>query len=203
MITIIDYGLGNIGSVVNALTTLGADCRVSGDPAVIRQSTALLLPGVGAAGAGMTNLRSRGLDTAIRQAVSSGVPFLGVCLGLQLLFDYSEENDTPCLGIIPGTVRRFRTAPKVPQIGWNTVAVNRGNPEALRLFAGLSDTAFYFVNSYYPVPKEPRVIAAMTEYGETFASAVVTRNVFATQFHPEKSGAAGIQVLKNFIKGVL
>lgn len=200
MITIIDYGLGNIGSVTNTCDALGLPCSVSADPLVVGSAAALLLPGVGAAGVGMANLKARKLDAAIRDAIARGVPFIGFCLGMQLLFDYSEEADTQCLGVVPGNVIKFRAEKKVPQIGWNTVTVNGRNPAAVRLFDRIPDAEFYFVNSYYPVPKNDNVIAATTQYGEPFASAIAYENVFATQFHPEKSGAAGRQLLTNFIK---
>lgn len=200
MITIIDYGLGNIGSVINTCDALGLVCSISSDPVVVGSAAALLLPGVGAAGVGMANLKERNLDTVIRDAILRGVPFIGFCLGMQLLFDYSEEADTQCLGVIPGNIIKFRAEKKVPQIGWNTVKVNNRNLTAVRLFNGIPSAEFYFVNSYYPVPKDDNVIAATTQYGETFASAIAFDNVFATQFHPEKSGVAGRQLLTNFIK---
>ena len=200
MITIIDYGLGNIGSVVNTMTALGVPCVVSSDPFVVGSAAAILLPGVGAAGVGMQNLKARGMDSVIRNQVLRGIPFIGFCLGMQLLFEYSEEADTACLGILKGSVRKFRAEKKVPQIGWNTVNVSESNPYALRLFDGIPAAEFYFVNSYYPVVENPDMVAATTRYGETFASAVAYKNLFATQFHPEKSGAAGTILLTNFIK---
>ncbi|MDP1722485.1 MAG: imidazole glycerol phosphate synthase subunit HisH [Candidatus Gottesmanbacteria bacterium] len=201
MITIIDYGLGNIGSVANTLTRLGQTYQISADPAEIRSADVLLLPGVGAAGVGMKNLRDRGLDVAIRRAIQNGKPFLGICLGMQLLFDYSEEADTPCLGILKGSVKKFQRERKVPQIGWNLVIPVKTNPNAVRLFAGIPErNAFYFVNSYYPIPADTSVVAATTEYGEQFASVVAIKNIVATQFHPEKSGETGLRLLQNFIK---
>lgn len=200
MITIIDYGLGNIGSVANTLASLGVPTTVSADPIVVGSATALLLPGVGAAGVGMQNLKTRGLDTAIRNQIQKGAPFIGFCLGMQLLFDYSEEGNTQCLGVLKGKVIKFGGENKVPQIGWNTVNVNTQNQKAVRLFDRIPNAEFYFVNSYYPVPEDQSVIAATTQYGEKFASAVAYRNIFATQFHPEKSGKAGLLLLTNFIK---
>lgn len=200
MITIIDYGLGNIGSVLNTFASLGVPCAVSCDPAVVGSAASLLLPGVGAAGVGMQNLKTRGLDTIIRDRIQRGVPFIGFCLGLQLLFDYSEEADTPCLGVLKGKVVKFGAQNKVPQIGWNRATVNTKNQRAVRLFRGIPNSEFYFVNSYYPVPFEPEIIAATTQYGCTFASAVAYKNIFATQFHPEKSSTAGRLLLTNFIK---
>lgn len=201
MITIIDYGVGNIGSVANTLTRLDQSYQISSDPAVIRSADVLLLPGVGAAGVGMQNLRNRGLDTAIRLAIQNGKSFLGFCLGMQLLFEYSEEADTACLGILKGSVKKFQLERKVPQIGWNQVIPVETNSKAKRLFAGVpKDTSFYFVNSYYPIPADSSVVAATTEYGEYFSSVVATKNIVATQFHPEKSGEAGFRLLQNFIK---
>lgn len=201
MITIIDYGVGNIGSVANTLTRLGQSFQISSDPTVVSSADVLLLPGVGAAGVGMQNLRDRGLDTAIRQAIQNGKSFLGFCLGMQLLFEYSEEANTACLGILKGSVNKFQLERKVPQIGWNQVFPNKTNPNAVRLFVGIPEgSAFYFVNSYYPVPADSSVVAATTEYGECFSSVVATKNIVATQFHPEKSGEAGFRLLQNFIK---
>lgn len=203
MITIIDYGLGNIGSVLNTFESLGVSCAVSSDPVVVGSAATLLLPGVGAAGVGMQNLKERGLDTVIRNRIQQGVPFIGFCLGLQLLFEYSEEADTPCLGVLKGKVVKFGAQNKVPQIGWNTVTVRTQNPRAVRLFNGIPNSEFYFVNSYYPEPTDPEIIAATTQYGCTFTSAVAYKNIFATQFHPEKSSTAGRILLTNFIKEIL
>jgi glutamine amidotransferase len=195
MITIIDYGVGNIGSVANILARLGQLYQISSDPATIRSADALLLPGVGAAGVGMQNLRERGLVETIQQYEK---PFLGICLGMQLLFEYSEEGSTPCLGILKGSVKKFLVERKVPQIGWNEVKfINQKNT----LFQQIPNNSFfYFVNSYYPVPADMSVVAATTDYGETFASIVAIKNVVATQFHPEKSGGVGFRLLQNFIK---
>lgn len=201
MITIIDYGVGNIGSVVNTLTRLGQSYQVSSDSAVVSSADVLLLPGVGAAGVGMQNLRDRGLDAAIRQAIQNGKQFLGFCLGMQLLFENSEEANTVCLGILKGSVKKFQLERKVPQIGWNQVIPVEANPNAMRLFAGIpGGSEFYFVNSYYPAPSDLSVSAAVTEYGEQFTSVVATKNIVATQFHPEKSGEVGFRLLQNIIK---
>lgn len=151
----------------------------------------------------MENLRELGLDGVLRQRLDAGVPVLGICVGLQVLLDYSEENDTPCLGIIPGRVRRFpwdmRTTGgeslKIPHMGWNAVAFTQDHPVFEKIPA---ESEFYFVHSYYPDPGEPQHIAGRTEYGITFASAVAEGNLVAVQFHPEKSGPPGLQLLKNF-----
>lgn len=204
MITIIDYGVGNIGSVANMLARLRQEYQITADPNEIASAKALLLPGVGAAGVGMRNIKHLGLDKPIRSSIQEGKPFLGICLGMQLLFEYSEEADTICLGILKGSVKKFRKAQKVPQIGWNQVIPLKTNSAALRLFSGIPKSySFYFVNSYYPIPQDLSVIAATTEYGEKFASIIATKNIIATQFHPEKSSREGLQLLQNYIKEYL
>jgi imidazole glycerol-phosphate synthase subunit HisH len=201
MITIIDYGVGNIGSVVNTLTSLGQTYQISSDPVIVKSADVLLLPGVGAAGVGMQNLRDRKLDSAIQRATQNGKRFLGFCLGMQLLFEYSEEENTACLGILKGSVKKFRIERKIPQIGWNEVTPVKTNVNSERLFAGISEgSALYFVNSYYPVPTDISIVAGTTEYGERFASMVATQNIVATQFHPEKSGEVGFRLLQNIMK---
>lgn len=203
MITIIDYGVGNIGSVGNTLARLGQDYQVSDKPGVVSTAEALILPGVGAAGVGMKNLVEGGLDKAIGEAISNNIPFFGICLGMQLLFDSSQEGETACLGIFKGTVQKFDDKQKVPQIGWNEVIPAAGNPEAKYLFGGISKgSSFYFVNSFYPVPGDQSIIAATTEYGVRFASIVAKDNIVATQFHPEKSGQVGLLLLRNFIEKI-
>lgn len=201
MLAIIDYGVGNIGSVAYILTRLGLSYQISSDPTMISSADTLLLPGVGAAGIGMQNLRNRGLDTTIRQAIRNGKKFLGICLGMQLLFEYSQEGDTKCLGILKGSVKKFSKERKIPQIGWNQVNPVETNIRAVSLFTRIpKNSSFYFVNSYYPVPTDKSVIVATTEYGEYFTSIVAAKNIIATQFHPEKSGEAGFQLLKNILK---
>jgi glutamine amidotransferase len=200
MIAIIDYRAGNLTSVRLAFETLNADAKVTSDAAEILGADRVVFPGVGAAGAAMANLNSMGLREAVGRAVSAGTPFLGICLGTQILLDSSEEDGgTPCLGLIGGTVRLFRPrsrADKVPQMGWNNVAFAAEHP----LFDGIRDgSEFYFVHSYYPDPSDRSVVAGETEYaGVRFASAVAKGNLFATQFHPEKSGRTGLKLLGNF-----
>ena len=195
MIVIIDYGLGNIASVANALKKLEIPFEISADAAVVGAAQALILPGVGAAGQGMKNLRERGLDAAITAVVRTGTPLLGICLGMQLLLSVSEEGDVSCLGLVPGKVKKFQTRLKVPQMGWNQ-AKARGNS---RLFQGLpANTYFYFVHSYFCVPSDIGTVCGTTTYGSSFCSAFEQGNVFGTQFHPEKSGDAGMRVLRNF-----
>src|SRR3989344_5659908 len=209
MIGIIDYKLGNLTSVKNALDKLGVTNFISDDPLKLKKSKGLILPGVGAAGTGMKNLKAKKLDRLIFEDIASGKPFLGTCLGMQLLFEFSEEDKTECLGIFKGTVKKFpsivsspRTREsinnniKIPQIGWNQFEIT--NNES-RIMGNIEDESyFYFVNSYYCEPIDKSIITGVTEYGIIFASVIERDNVFATQFHSEKSGDDGLQILKNF-----
>ena len=198
MIVIIDYGVGNLASVKNALDKLGAESKISSDPLMIKKAKALILPGVGAAGQGMKNLKKLDLDKVIVEEIEKGKPFLGICLGMQLLFEKSEEGNVNCLGILKGQVKKFRTMRKIPQIGWNQVYIKNKSD----LFKGVKNNSyFYFVNSFYCLPEEKQVIAGLTDYGETFASIVIKKNIIGVQFHPEKSGKVGFQLLENFVKG--
>ncbi|HKF27643.1 MAG TPA: imidazole glycerol phosphate synthase subunit HisH [Candidatus Binataceae bacterium] len=204
MIAIVDYRAGNLTSVKRALEHLGhRRCEITDDPDKIRAAERVILPGVGAAGATMENLRALGLAEVLRRDVAAaGKPFLGICIGIQVLFDRSEEDSATCLGILPGEVRRYPNSMdgrplKVPQIGWNRVRQLRGHP----IFAGVPDEAHcYFVNSYYPVPSQSSLAIAECEYGVPFVAAVAHNNVIATQFHLEKSGAAGLKLLDNFCR---
>lgn len=201
MIAIIDYGLGNLRSVKNALDRLNIDSMISRDPLVLKRSDSLILPGVGSANEGMTNLRKSNLATAIIEEIRSGKPLLGICLGMQLLFDTSEEGNTKCLGVIRGEVKKYRKERKVPQIGWNEVIMTKSNEKFLDNIS--SNRFFYFVNSYYCIPKDRSIIGGMSSYGESFASIIVKDNIVATQFHPEKSGKPGFQLLNNFCRRCL
>jgi len=203
MIAIIDYRAGNLTSVARALERLGHRCEITDDPATIRKADRVILPGVGAAGATMENLRVLGLDQVLRDDVAkAGKPFLGICIGIQILMERSEEDSTECLGIIAGEVRRFPGKVngqvfKVPQIGWNRVRQVRRHP----VFAGVPDnTHFYFVNSYYPILADVSGTIASADYGVTFTAALARDNVIAAQFHLEKSGAAGLKLLDNFCR---
>jgi glutamine amidotransferase len=203
MIAIVDYRAGNLASVARALEFLGHSCEVTDRAERIRAADRVILPGVGAAGATMENLRALGLVEVLRQDVAAaGKPFLGICIGIQVLMDSSEEDRASCLGIIPGRVERYPSTLdgrplKVPQIGWNRVHQLRPHP----IFLGVpDDTHFYFVNSYYPVPDDPRVALAQCEYGVRFTAAIARSKVIATQFHLEKSGAAGLKMLDNFCR---
>lgn len=202
MITIIDYHAGNLTSVRLAFESLGISVRIVSDAAEVRKAERIVFPGVGAAASAMQTLRSTGLSEAILDVVSAGVPFLGICLGTQILFDFSEEDGgTPCLGILGGKAVRFKPRShleKVPEMGWNQVRYSRPHP----IFEGIPDgTDFYFVHSYYPAPAVNEDIVATTDYcGVSFASSVGRGNVVATQFHPEKSGEAGLMLLSNFAR---
>jgi imidazole glycerol-phosphate synthase subunit HisH len=196
MIDVIDYRAGNSPSVVYALERLGLPCRLVAKPEEVAESDRLVLPGVGAAGATLDSLRESDLVDALTQRVQHDkAPFLGICIGLQVLFQHSEEDDTPCLGWLPGQVRRFASGQRVPQIGWNEVRVTRSHP----VTAGLPDRGhFYFVNSYYADPQDSADALGQTEYGLEFASVVARNNIVATQFHAEKSGPLGLRLLADF-----
>jgi glutamine amidotransferase len=196
MIAIIDYKAGNLRSVERALKHLGISCAITAGPYEIMNAERVIFPGVGAAGKAMETIRELKIDKIINEVIARGTPFLGICLGTQIIFDFSEEDAAACLGIISGTVREFPDmGEKIPHMGWNTIVKTRDHP----LFYGIeSDAWFYFVHSYYPDPANMLDVVAQTSYGITFASAVSRGNVFATQFHPEKSGRPGLKILKNF-----
>ncbi len=201
MLVVIDYDAGNLYNVANALRHLGTDFTMSGDPDLVLAADKVILPGVGSARAAMASLRRQGLEDVVRNL---RVPFLGICLGLQLLFEKSEEDDTPCLGLIPGRVRRFSgDRLKVPQIGWNQVEWRPGVEES-PLFGGRLPTDpfrmeyFYFVHSYY-APVLPGFTVATADYGQVFSAAVQAGNFLGVQFHPERSGEVGLEFLRNFV----
>ncbi len=203
MIAIVDYRAGNLTSVARALEHLGHGCEITDRADKIRSAARVILPGVGAAGATMENLRRLELDCLLRDdVIAAGKPFLGICIGIQILMDRSEEDDARCLGVVAGEVKRFPSAVdgrplKVPQIGWNQVHQLRPHP----IFAGVPDNShFYFVNSYYPVPADSSVVIATAEHGVEFCAALARERLVATQFHLEKSGAAGLRVLDNFCR---
>lgn len=197
MVVVIDYGAGNLRSVVNAITALGYASKVTDDPEVVGSATCVILPGVGAAADTMAGLREKGLTGVICRYISENRPFLGVCIGLQVLFSGSEEGGwQECLRVIPGKVQRFPTGLKVPHMGWNQVRQLKHHP----LFEGVSDnTNFYFVHSYFGVPEDGSIVAGVTDYGVSFPSVLIRGNLVATQFHPEKSGEAGLKIYDNFL----
>ncbi|NLO06053.1 MAG: imidazole glycerol phosphate synthase subunit HisH [candidate division WS1 bacterium] len=200
MIALIDYGMGNLGSVSNALRFAGCDFEVTSDPKKLAEADGAILPGVGAFGDCMENLREYGLVEPIREFIASDRPFLGICLGLQLLFSEGEEMGTHRgLDVVPGRVIRFTHSLKIPQIGWNQITARQDCPQ----LEGVADGAYvYFVHSYHVVPEDESVIATTTDYGYEFCSAIRRGNLFATQFHPEKSSTIGLQILRNFVAGV-
>ena len=197
-VAIVDYGAGNLRSVAKAFELLGAAPRVTNSPAEVLDASAVVLPGVGAARDTMRSLESLGLVEPIRQVIAEGRPFFGVCLGLQVLLEGSEEGGwQPCLGVIPGVVRRLPAGLKVPHMGWNQVRQACPHP----IFEGIADGAnFYFVHSYYASPVDSAMAIGQTEYGIEFASAVARGSLVATQFHPEKSGDMGLKLYANFLR---
>jgi len=198
VIVIIDYQAGNLTSVVRSLKALGVEGTVTQDPAVVAQATRVIFPGVGAAGKAMATLRELGLDQALRQSFARGIPILGICLGAQVILEHSEENDTVCLGLLPGRTRALSRSEglKIPHMGWNRVRFLRAHP----IFTGLPEGAeYYFVHSYYPAPAETAMVVGVTDHGVEFPCAIGWRNLVATQFHPEKSGRFGLQILENFL----
>jgi len=198
MITIIDYGAGNLRSVANAVTRLGYQPKITSSVNELLDAQAVILPGVGAAADTMESLRALGLADPIRQVIAEGRPFFGVCIGLQVLFTGTEEGGGhECLGILPGRVKRLPPGLKIPHMGWNQVKQRLSHP----IFDGIPDDAnFYFVHSYYVEPEDKSLIAADTDYGMPICSAVIKGNLIATQFHPEKSGESGLRMYDNFIK---
>jgi imidazole glycerol-phosphate synthase subunit HisH len=198
LIAVCDYGIGNLHSAQKALAAHGADARLTADPGVIADAAAVVLPGVGAFGACMDALRATGLEDPVLDAIGSGRPFLGICIGTQMLFDDSEEAPgARGLGVIPGTVRRLAPGVKHPQMQWNQIDVLDPTEP---MFAGLERRPwFYFVHSLHGVPRDPALVVAMCDYGGAVNAAFRRGNVFATQFHPEKSAADGKRLFANFL----
>jgi glutamine amidotransferase len=196
MIALVDYGAGNLRSVQNALDALNVESAIASTPTDLARADAIIFPGVGAAAPAMAALRSRGLDRALVDAIHQGTPFLGICLGLQLLFDSSAEDGATCLRVFRGTVERLPTEEKLPHVGWNTLEHVANHP----VLAGLEGEAMYFVHSYVAVPQDRQLSAAETTHGVPFVSAIAAGSMIAVQFHPERSGPAGLKLLENFVK---
>ena len=202
-LVVVDYESGNLRSVSRALESCGATPLVTGDPSDLAGADAVVLPGVGSGPAAMSALRQRGLIDPLRSYAASGRPFLGICLGLQLLLDWTdEEGGSPCLGIVPGKVRRLPDtngdgpALKIPHMGWNSVAFGSTHHALSGIDSG---SYFYFVHSFYAEPSAPDGVLGSTDYGLTFCSVYAKENVVATQFHPEKSGPVGLRIYRNFV----
>ena len=202
LVAVLDYGIGNLRSAERALEHCGAAARLTADPAVVAGADAVVLPGVGAFGACMRALRSTGLEPVVHDVVGSGRPFLGICVGMQMLFSASEEDQCaePGLGVLPGTVEWITDRLPRPQMQWNRLDLTHPDDP---LFAGLGERPWmYFVHSLHGVPTDPGAVAATCDYGGTVNAAFRAGNVFATQFHPEKSGVAGLALLRNFVEGI-
>lgn len=197
-LVIIDYDASNLHSVRKALQALGYQPTVTNDPAEVAAADGLVLPGVGAAGDAMRHLRELGLIPVLQDFAASGKPFFGVCVGMQLMFETSEEDGgVECLGLLRGHVRRLPPGPKVPHMGWNAVQLRRAHPA----FAAIPDGSyFYFVHSYYVEPDDPSVVLGETEHGIPFAASIAAGNLLGVQFHPEKSGQLGLRLYDNFAR---
>ncbi len=200
LIAVLDYGIGNLRSAQKSLQRVGADARLTADHALIAEADAVVLPGVGAFGACMQALYATDLASAAREAAHSGRPFLGICVGMQLLYEASDESPgVPGLGILPGTVRLLPADVKRPQMQWNRLAAHAPDP----LFEGLETGAWmYFVHSYAPQPTDPGIVVATCDYGGPVVAAVETGSIAATQFHPEKSGRHGLALLAGWVRAV-
>ena len=200
MIAVVDYGAGNLHSVQNALNYIGVENTITGEAQAIRRADKVILPGVGAFGDAMKSLEAAGLSEVVRDTVKEEKPLLGICLGLHLLFEESEESPgIPGLGILPGKIVKIPARPqlKIPHIGWNSITLTKKS----RILEDLPKEPFvYFVHSYYAKPQDPKVVSATVEYGTELEIAVEAGNLFATQFHPEKSGKTGLKILENFAR---
>jgi imidazole glycerol-phosphate synthase subunit HisH len=198
MIAVIDYGAGNLRSVINAINKIGYKAEITSNPAEILKARAVFFPGVGAAGDTMASLKKQGLVETIHKLVAENRPLFGICIGLQVLFTGTEEGGWhECLNVIPGKVRKLPGGLKIPHMGWNQVNQQFSHP----LFEGIPDGSnFYFVHSYYGDPDDKSIVAAVTDYGISFCSAIAKGNLVAAQFHPEKSGEPGLKVYENFLR---
>ncbi|MDL1965260.1 MAG: imidazole glycerol phosphate synthase subunit HisH [Candidatus Desulfofervidus auxilii] len=206
MIAIVNYRAGNLTSVQRALSYLGYESKITSNPSEILKAKRVIFPGVGAAGTAMEDLKKTGMGEALKEIYLHKIPLLGICLGTQVIFEYSEEDNTPCLGILSGTVKAFPyplkdpeegEILKVPHMGWNYVEFIKPHPVFVNIPPGAE---FYFVHSYYPSPQCPEDIFGITDYGIKFSSVVASKSLVAVQFHPEKSGGPGLKILDNFCR---
>lgn len=203
MLAIVDYKAGNLTSVALAMQEIGQECCVTDNKDVILKAERIIFPGVGSAGTAMAQLKALGLDSVMREAFAQGTPIMGICLGTQIILSFSEEQDAECLGLVDGSTVRFPNEMpgpdgrrlKIPHMGWNKITVKVQHPVLADVDPG---DEFYFVHSYYPQPKDTGMVLAVSEYGLEFPAAVGVKNLFAVQFHPEKSGRAGLKMLSNF-----
>ena len=198
MTVIVDYDAGNLRSVQRACSETGVDAEITADPLRIRQAERIIFPGVGHAGSAMRSIQARGIDQAILEAFAEGTPILGICIGLQISLDRSDEGDVETLGLIPGHVRRFEmqnASLKIPHMGWNDVQIAKPHPVIAHVQPG---DEFYFVHAYYPDPENEECVYAKADYESTFCCALGAKNFFGTQFHPEKSGRVGLELIRNF-----
>jgi imidazole glycerol-phosphate synthase subunit HisH len=202
MIAIIDYKAGNLTSVARALQNIGQDFIITDDTKKLEAVSHVIFPGVGAAGEAMANLHGKELVGWMGEWIRKGKPLMGICLGTQIILDYSEENDTRCIGLVSGSTKRFPDnmpsegrSLKIPHMGWNSVQLQREHPVFQNIPVGAE---FYFVHSYYPAPSRESVVLGLTDYGIEFCSVLAVKNLVAMQFHPEKSGKPGLQILRNF-----
>jgi len=197
MITVIDYGMGNLRSIENAFRYLGAKTKITDNPKEIEKAKKLIFPGVGNFRKAIENLKRKKIDSAIKKSIKKGASFLGICLGFQLLFEKSEEAPkVKGLNIIKGKVLKFKKV-KIPQIGWNQIEIEKKS----KILQGIKDYSFfYFMHSFYVEPLDKEIIVAKTNYGKVFCSAIESKNIFGVQFHPEKSGEVGLKILKNFVQ---
>jgi len=202
MITIIDYGAGNIRSVLRACAEVGAQAVITSEPAAVGKAEKIIFPGVGAAPSAMKYLTKMGLGTALKNAFAAGIPILGICIGAQIVLESSEEGKQKCLGLVPGKTVRFKLKDKllkIPHMGWNEIKITRPHP----LLDGIRPgDEFYFVHSFYPQPADEKDVYAVANHGGDFCAALGRGNLFATQFHPEKSGRLGLELLARFSRWV-
>ena len=198
MIALVNYGMGNLRSVQKAFETCGNTATVTSSPADIEKADKIILPGVGAFAQAMHELKKMKLLGVLKNKIQSGTPYLGLCLGLQLLFSCSEEGNVKGLDVLPGQVKRFSGKLKVPHMGWNTLSIRRKDCPLLRSVK--ASDYFYFVHSFYAVPEEKNAVLSTTDYGVEFCSSIWRNNIFATQFHPEKSQGAGLRIVENFCR---